>query len=123
MARVTVEDCVEKVPNRFHLVMAASQRARRIGAGAQPTIERDDDKNPVIALREIAGETVEVEDLQEALTRSHQRIIIHEEETEDDIDLMDGEQEWGDMSTQGQEAVEENTEPSLEDLAGAPIKE
>ena len=57
MARVTVEDCIDKVQNRFELVMVAAQRARRIGSGASLTIERDDDKNPVVALREIAIET------------------------------------------------------------------
>ena len=59
MARVTVEDCVEKIPNRFELVMLAAQRARNISAGAELTIDRDNDKNPVVALREIAEQTVD----------------------------------------------------------------
>jgi len=88
MARVTVEDCVQKVPNRFELVMLASQRAREISAGAKETIERDNDKNPVIALREIADETVELEHLRESLVRSLQRHLPFddvEEEEEPDV--------------------------------------
>ena len=73
MARVTVEDCVELVPNRFELVLLASQRARGISAGAELTIDRDRDKNPVVALREIADETIPLEDLQESLVQSNQR--------------------------------------------------
>jgi DNA-directed RNA polymerase subunit omega len=95
MARVTVEDCIEKLPNRFELVMAAAQRARKIGSGAPLTIDRDNDKNPVVALREIADATVDVNDLKEELTRSHQRVIAYEEE-EEPADLMDGEKEWHD---------------------------
>ncbi len=127
MARVTVEDCIEKVPNRFELVMAAAQRARKIGSGAPLTIERDNDKNPVVALREIAGETVSVEDLKEDLIRSKQRVAALDED-DDDIDLMDGEEEWGTIAAQNQaegayadENVDEDgadKEPSLEDLAG-----
>ena len=73
MARVTVEDCVELVPNRFELVMLASQRARNISAGAPETVERDNDKNPVVALREIAEETVVLDELREALVRGLQK--------------------------------------------------
>ena len=88
MARVTVEDCVQKVPNRFELVMLASQRAREISAGAKETIERDNDKNPVIALREIADETVELDHLRDSLVRSLQRHLPFddvEEEEEPDV--------------------------------------
>lgn len=88
MARVTVEDCVQKVPNRFELVMLASQRAREISAGAKETVERDNDKNPVIALREIADETVELDNLRESLVRSLQRHLPFddvEEEEEPDV--------------------------------------
>ena len=73
MARVTVEDCVELVPNRFELVLLAAQRARGISAGAELTVDRDRDKNPVVALREIAEETVSLEDLRETLITSNQR--------------------------------------------------
>ncbi|MGB0719706.1 MAG: DNA-directed RNA polymerase subunit omega [Bdellovibrionales bacterium] len=129
MARVTVEDCVDKIPNRFQLVMLASQRARKIGSGAALTIERNNDKNPVISLREIAGETVDREDLKEELIRSHQRMVAYEEEDES-IDLMDGEEEWGAIASEQAAASgmysdeiiddENDSEPSLADLAGTP---
>ena len=71
MARVTVEDCVTKIPNRFELVMVASQRARNISAGAALEVERDNDKNPVVALREIADDHVDQKELEEALSDRH----------------------------------------------------
>jgi DNA-directed RNA polymerase subunit omega len=123
MARVTVEDCIDKVLNRFELVMVASQRARKIGAGASLTVERDNDKNPVIALREIAEETVEVAELKEDLIRNNQRVIALDDDGEDVIDMMDGEQEWGSMSdteksANATDAAVPTEEPSLADLAG-----
>ncbi len=72
MARVTVEDCVDKVPNRFDLVMLASYRAREISTGEPITVDRDNDKNPVVALREIADEAQSAEDLRERMIASHQ---------------------------------------------------
>ena len=80
MARVTVEDCIEKIPNRFDLVLTASQRARGILKGDLPTIDRDNDKNPVIALREIAAETVDLGVLGEGLIKKLQRVAIREEQ-------------------------------------------
>ena len=74
MARVTVEDCVEKVPNRFSLVLLAAHRARAISTGSPLTIDRDNDKNPVVALREIAEEAVDAEPLRESLIVSLQRV-------------------------------------------------
>ncbi len=82
MARVTVEDCVVKVPNRFELVLLAGQRAREITAGAQLTLDRDDDKNPVVALREIAEDTVPLEHLQESLVRGMQKHVELDEPEE-----------------------------------------
>ncbi len=73
MARVTVEDCVLQVPNRFELVMLAAHRARALASGAEPTLERDRDKNPVVALREIADQTLSLEGLNESLVRSLQK--------------------------------------------------
>ena len=87
MARVTVEDCVLKVPNRFDLVMKASQRARDISSGAELTLERDNDKNPVVALREIAEETVELDDLNEALIKNLQKVVELDEPGEDLMDF------------------------------------
>jgi DNA-directed RNA polymerase subunit omega len=75
MARVTVEDCVDKVENRFELVLLASHRARMIASGAPLTIDRDNDKNPVVALREIADQTVAPEDLKEDLIHSMQKYV------------------------------------------------
>jgi DNA-directed RNA polymerase subunit omega len=82
MARVTVEDCVLKVPNRFELVLVAAQRAREITAGAQLTLDRDDDKNPVVALREIADDTVAVDRLQDSLIRGMQKHVEIDEPEE-----------------------------------------
>ena len=87
MARVTVEDCIEKIPNRFDLVLTASQRARGIMKGALPTIERDNDKNPVIALREIAAETVDLEGLNDGLIKKMQRLSVQEEHDEQPVDV------------------------------------
>ena len=85
MARVTVEDCVDKVPNRFDLVLLAAQRAREISGGAELTVDRDRDKNPVVALREIAEQTVRPKDLEESLTQSLQRVILDDEDDADEI--------------------------------------
>jgi len=87
MARVTVEDCVDKIPNRFELVMLAAQRARNISAGAELTIDRDNDKNPVVALREIAEVTVDFDDLRNGMVQGLQRHVEADEpeEAEDDF--------------------------------------
>lgn len=98
MARVTVEDCIEKIPNRFELVMAASQRVRDINAGASITVDRDRDKNPVVALREIADSTINLEDLKEGLIKRNQRLFMNAEETEEQIDIIDGEEAWASMA-------------------------
>lgn len=128
MARVTVEDCIEKLPNRFELVMLAAQRARKIGSGAVLTVDRDNDKNPVVSLREIADETVSIDELKEEVIRNNQRIIALDDDDEDVIDLMDGEQEWGTLAGQGGEmdmnadddsGDDGDDEPGLEDMAGA----
>lgn len=87
MARVTVEDCVEQVPNRFDLVMLAAQRAREISSGAQLTIDRDNDKNPVVALREIADQTISLEATHEGLVRAHQKVHEKDEPEEDNPDF------------------------------------
>ena len=90
MARVTVEDCVDKVPNRFELVMLAAHRAREITAGAQITVDRDKDKNPVVALREIAEETQSAADLRERLIESNQNQIEIDEPEDDSMALLMG---------------------------------
>ena len=87
MARVTVEDCVDKVPNRFELVMLAAHRAREIAAGSPLTIDRDNDKNPVVALREIAEGTVELRELESSLIRGLQKVVEIEEPEGEDVEL------------------------------------
>jgi len=87
MARVTVEDCVEKVPNRFSLVLLAAHRARAISTGSALTIDRDNDKNPVVALREIAEDAVESEGLRESLIVSLQR-VDERTEAEEEADTL-----------------------------------
>jgi DNA-directed RNA polymerase subunit omega len=79
MARVTVEDCVVKIPNRFELVLLAAQRAREITSGAPLSLDRDDDKNPVVALREIADETIELDQLKDAVVRGMQKHVEMDE--------------------------------------------
>ena len=132
MARVTAEDCVRKVPNRFELVMMAAQRAREIGGGMTLTVDRDNDKNPVVSLREIADETVTLDDLREALVRGHQKVIASDEHEDEIIDLMEGEQGWvrpdGEIQTLAEEGMidrgdegdlslgdDANLDPSLDD--------
>ena len=85
MARVTVEDCVDKIPNRFDLVLLAAQRARQISGGAELTIDRDRDKNPVVALREIADVTVLPDELREAVISNMQRVQIDDDDVVDEM--------------------------------------
>jgi DNA-directed RNA polymerase subunit omega len=85
MARVTVEDCVDKIPNRFDLVLMAAQRARQISGGADLTSDRDRDKNPVVALREIADMTVKPKDLEEAIVTNLQKVRIDEEDETEEL--------------------------------------
>lgn len=86
MARVTVEDCVDKIPNRFDLVLVAAQRARQISGGAELTLERDRDKNAVVALREIAERTISPADMMEASVQRFQRVLVDEDD--DTVDEM-----------------------------------
>ena len=126
MARVTVEDCIEKIPNRFDLVMTAAQRARGIMKGDLPTLERDNDKNPVIALREIAAETVDNDALNDGIVKKLQRLSAQEEQealvdetSAADVDLSEM---IGDYSeAEGEEAgmhvaTAADSEPGFEDV-------
>ena len=85
MARVTVEDCIDKVENRFDLVLLASHRARMISSGSQITVDRDNDKNPVVALREIAETTVKPKHLEEAIVSNLQRVRVDEDDETDEL--------------------------------------
>jgi len=118
MARVTVEDCVLKVPNRFELVLLAAQRARDIAAGGTLTLERDNDKNPVCALREIADESVPLDGLQNALIKGMQKHVEIDEPEEDrefategmwpaDIAVAPGMSEEGGIAVAGDDPAED----------------
>ena len=93
MARVTVEDCVLQVPNRFELVMLAAHRARALASGAELRVERDRDKNPVVALREIAEQKLELDALHESLVKGLQKRIEPDQPEEEVTELMAGEQQ------------------------------
>lgn len=95
MARVTVEDCIIQIPNRFELVMLAAQRARNVSAGAPLTVERDRDKNPVVALREIAERNLDLTELEDSLIQSQQKYAAREDADEDvpEFDALEGELE------------------------------
>jgi DNA-directed RNA polymerase subunit omega len=88
MARVTVEDCVVKIPNRFNLVLLAGQRAREISSGGELTVERDNDKNPVVALREIAEGSIDLDNVRQALISSLQKHVETEEPEDDAMELL-----------------------------------
>lgn len=125
MARVTVEDCVQKIPNRFDLVMIAAQRAREILAGSQLTIERDNDKNPVVALREIADETVNLDNLSNNLVTGLQRHIENDEPEEDGAGFGAGtgdllaEMQQAQISQDEAEDADMSIDGEFEDDAGA----
>jgi DNA-directed RNA polymerase subunit omega len=126
MARVTVEDCVQKVPNRFELVLIAAQRARNLARGEELTIDRDDDKNPVVALREIAEETISLAKLEQDLVRSLARAPEPEPADEEVLDLIptdqnifglqdiSAEEEAAAMRVEGEELSPEDMEAAIE---------
>ena len=100
MARVTVEDCIDKIPNRHELLMVAAQRAKDIAAGAPLTVDRDNDKNSVVALREIADETISIEELQKSLVMGLQKYVEVEEPEEEEMEIMAAEKELSDLDEQ-----------------------
>ena len=108
MARITVEDCIDKFSSRFELVLVASQRARKLHSGEDPTIERDNDKNTVIALREIADSTISKEEMKENLIQEYQTISISDEEQENQ-ELQ--------LPTETDDTSEDNEEISKENLS------
>jgi DNA-directed RNA polymerase subunit omega len=107
MARITVEDCVTQVPNRFDLVLYAAQRARQVSAGAPLLVERDNDKNPVVSLREIAEEKVTPGALREAVVAGLQKQVERDEPAEEDIDITTAAQEGLMAAASGQRLVEQ----------------
>jgi DNA-directed RNA polymerase subunit omega len=133
MARVTVEDCVLKVPNRFDLVMLAAQRARNVSRGEAPTLDRDKDKNPVLALREIAEGTVELPQIWQDLVKAVSRVPEPEPADEEVMDLIptdqnifglqdvSSEEETAGLAAEGEELSVEDMEAAIEaELAGRP---
>ncbi|MBB5693497.1 DNA-directed RNA polymerase subunit omega [Muricoccus pecuniae] len=117
MARVTVEDCILQVPNRFDLVLLAAQRARAISRGEELTVDRDNDKNPVIALREIADQTVELDGLKEDIVKSLLRAPEPEPVEEEVIDLIATDENiFGVMDVNEESAAEAGMQ--VEDMSG-----
>jgi DNA-directed RNA polymerase subunit omega len=125
MARVTVEDCVDKIPNRFDLVMLAAQRAREISAGAQLAVERDNDKNPVVALREIADQVVDFETLRQSLISGLQKQSETEEPEEDMMELLAADSQVAGVPYEApaEPPEEEMGAEGCEDAAGAADEE
>jgi len=109
MARVTVQDCIDVVPNRFDLVLLSAHRTRQIGSGAAITIDRDNDKNPVVALREIAKQTIDVSELQEGLVSALQKYVKGDEPEAELMELLAEEQ-----AVAGHDVIEAELEAELE---------
>lgn len=129
MARVTVEDCIQKLPNRFELVLMSAHRARMIAQSAPLTLDRDNDKNPVVALREIGDATIDVEDLREDYVHSMQKHVEVDEPEESAVPLLTsgaegGEAEAGVAETDNQDAYDRMSEEDLlRGLEGLPPAE
>ncbi len=130
MARVTVEDCIVKIPNRFELVLLSAQRARDVAGGAPLTVDRDNDKNPVVALREIADETIAIKTLEENLVKGLQKHVeigepVEGQEIElgtqlglgSDIAQVPGTEGAASADAQGDEAVDEDLEKDVHEAA------
>ena len=125
MARVTVEDCIEKIPNRFDLVLAAAQRSRNITSGNPLTLDRDNDKNPVVALREIAEDTIDPDELRDGIVRGLQRLSrteITEESEEEQNNLIDDELEDFKLSHNSENELQSNTSSGFQDVDEGIIK-
>ena len=112
MARVTVEDCIKNIDNRFELVMIAAQRARSLSSGSELTLERDNDKNPVVALREIADNTLDLSEIEENLIRGLQKYVEPDEPDEKEMDLLSSGDDFSEKFTQNVAATG-NTPSSL----------
>jgi DNA-directed RNA polymerase subunit omega len=127
MARVTVEDCIDKIPNRFELVMTAAQRVRDILGGSALLVERDRDKNTVVALREIADTEMNLNDLTETMIKRNQRLYMSQDESEEHIDIIEGEETWANMAREALQSSEDGgldfniDDEDEEDIVGAAI--
>ncbi len=126
MARVTIEDCIDKLPNRFELVLLAAHRARLVSQGAPLTIDRDRDKDPVVALREIASETVNKDDLREEFIHAMQKHVEVDEPEDGEVPLIaqSGDMSMVDDSADMEQPMEQMTEEELlRGLEGMPPAE
>lgn len=119
MARITVEDCVVRIPNRFELVMLAAQRARNVAAGMPLTIDRDDDKNPVVALREIAEKTIDLDELKENMIKALQKHVEMDEPEEEELDMLAIQQELTGESPPEAPAAKASEAKEADDSKGA----
>ena len=122
MARITVEDCIDKFPSRFELVLVASQRSRELHSGETPTINKDNDKNTVIALREIADTTIPIEKMKENLIEGFQKITINDEEDEN-IEIKSLEKENNEQNEELISDVNSQTEEEIKKLSLAEDKD
>ena len=122
MARITVEDCVDKFPSRFELVLVASQRARELHSGETPTIDRDNDKNTVIALREIADTTIPIEKMKENLIEGFQKVTINDEEDEN-LEIKSLEKENNEQNEELISDFNSQTEEEIKNLTLAEDKD
>ena len=122
MARITVEDCVDKFPSRFELVLVASQRARKLHAGEEPTVERDNDKNTVIALREIADSTISVSDMKENLIEEYQTVTINDEEKEH-LEIDKSEENDDNSISENRKNIDKEIDEEIKNLSSAEEKE
>ena len=117
MARITVEDCVDKFPSRFELVLVASQRARELHSGESATVERDNDKNTVISLREIADVTIPIEEMKENLIEEFQTVTISDEEDENlELESLLNKDPVSDIGTQTEKEIKDLTLAEDKDL-------
>ena len=112
MARITVEDCIDKFESRFELVLVASNRARKLHSGEVPTVEKDNDKNTVIALREIADETVSISDMKTSLVQEYQTVSSQDEE-DPSLEYSDSQDNQSDLETSNQNNEDNTQEDNL----------
>lgn len=122
MARITVEDCILKIPNRFELVVLSAHRARKISLGEPLTVERDNDKFPVIALREVADDTIDLDELRQSVVRELQKQVEIDEPEEDDLTLLMASKEWAGVTQEVPIAVPDVAASEVEPAAEA-VKE
>ena len=124
MARVTVEDCIDKVDSPYELVLVAKERATQLNSGIEPTLDKDNDKNTVIALREIADSTISVNDMKENLIEEYQTITINDEEKEHlEIDIDKSEENDDNSSLENRKNIDKEIDEEIKNLSSAEEKE